>query len=128
MLYCLWQYGGLVRYDRRSGEVTDIKPREEPGEAALKWNWDSPLIQSPHKPGRLYFAANKLYRSDDRGNSWTRISGDLTRGIDRNQLEVMGNIQSVDAVARHRSTSFYGNAVSLSESPLQGRIALGGHR
>ena len=119
ILYCLWQYGGLVRYDRRSGELSDIKPREQPGEEALKWNWDSPLLQSPHKPGRLYFAANKLYRSDDRGNSWTRISGDLTRGIDRNQLEVMGRIQSVDAVARHRSTSFYGNAVSLSESPLK---------
>jgi photosystem II stability/assembly factor-like uncharacterized protein len=119
ILYCLWQYGGLVRYDCRSGEVTDIKPREQPGEPALKWNWDSPLIQSPHQAGRLYFAANKLYRSDDRGNSWTCISEDLTRGLDRDQLPVFGRLQSVDAVARHRSTSPYGNAVSLTESPIK---------
>lgn len=119
ILYCLWQYGGLVRHDRRSGEVTDIKPREAPGEPALKWNWDSPLILSPHDSKRLYFAAQRLFRSDDQGNRWTAISGDLTRGIDRNRLPVMGKVQSVDAVARHRSTSFYGNGVSLAESPLQ---------
>jgi photosystem II stability/assembly factor-like uncharacterized protein len=119
LLYCLWQYGGLVRYDCRSGEVTDIKPREQPGEPPLKWNWDSPLFQSPHQAGRLYFAANKLYRSDDRGNSWTCISGDLTRGLERDLLPVFGKIQSVDAVARNKSTSFYGNSVSLTESPLK---------
>jgi len=119
LLYCLWQYGGLVRYDHRSGEITDLKPIETPGEPPLKWNWDSPLLMSPHKPGRLYFAANRLFRSDDRGGTWTPVSGDMTRGIDRNQLEVMGRVQSVDAVARHRSTSFYGNIVSLTESPLK---------
>ena len=119
VLYCLWQYGGLVRHDRRSGEITDIKPREAPGEPALKWNWDSPLVLSPHNSERLYFAANQLFRSDDRGNSWRAISGDLTRGIDRNMLPVMGKIQSVDAVARHKSTSFYGNATALCESPVK---------
>ncbi len=116
-IYAMWQYGGLVRYDRRSGEITDIKPREAPGEPPLKWNWDSPLILSPHNPHRLYFAANRLFRSDDRGNSWRAISGDLTRGIDRNTLEVMGRIHGVDAVARHMSTSIYGNATALCESP-----------
>ena len=119
LLYCLWQYGGLVRFDCRSGEVTDIKPREQPGEPPLKWNWDSPLFQSPHQAGRLYFAANRLYRSDDRGNSWSVISGDLTRGLDRDQLPVFGKVLSVDSVARHRSTSPYGNCVSLTESPLK---------
>jgi len=117
IVYCQWQYGGLVRHDRRSGERVDIKPREAAGEPALRWNWDSPLILSPHDPHRLYFAANKLFRSDDRGSSWRAVSGDLTQQIDRNQLKVMGRIQSPDAVAKDDSTSFYGNIVSLDESP-----------
>jgi len=118
IVYSQWQYGGLVRHDRRSGERLDIKPRVAPGEEPLRWNWDSPLILSPHEPKRLYFAANRLFRTDDRGNSWRAVSGDLTRRLDRNALEVMGRIQSVDAVAKNNSTSVYGNIVSLDESPL----------
>ncbi len=118
IVYSQWQYGGLVRHDRRSGEIVDIKPREAPGEEPYVWNWDSPLILSPHDHKRVYFAANKLFRSGDRGDSWKVISPDLTRGLDRNALEVMGKIQSVDAVSKNRSTSIYGNAVSLDESPL----------
>ncbi len=118
IVYTMWQYGGLVRYDKRSGEAVDIKPREAPGAPPVKWNWDSPLIVSPHSSTRLYFAANVLFRSDDRGDSWTQVSPDLTRQLDRNELEVMGRVWSVDAVSKNRSTSFYGNIVSLSESRL----------
>ncbi|MBI2948372.1 MAG: glycosyl hydrolase, partial [Verrucomicrobia bacterium] len=126
IIFAIWQYGGLVRFDRRSGEIADIKPREAPGDPPLKWNWDSPLLMSPHNPKRLYFAANRLFRSEDRGDSWTTISGDLTRGLDRNALPVMGRIQSADAVAKHKSTSIYGNSVSLTESPLiEGLIYVG---
>jgi len=118
IVYCQWQYGGLTRFDRRSGERVDIKPREAPGEEPYRWNWDTPLIISPHSHTRLYTAANRLFRSDDRGDSWTVISPDLTRRIDRNQLPVMGRIWSVDAVDKHQHTSIYGNCVALAESPL----------
>ena len=126
IVYSLWQYGGLVRHDRRSGEIVDIKPSEPPGEEPYRWNWDSPLIISPHSHTRLYFAASRLFRSDDRGNSWTAVSDDLTRRLDRNALKVMGKIQSVDAVSKNRNTSIFGNAVSLTESPLvEGLIYVG---
>jgi photosystem II stability/assembly factor-like uncharacterized protein len=118
IIYSQWQYGGLVRYDKKTGETIDIKPRQQPGEPPLRFNWDSPLILSPHSRTRLYFAAQKLFRSDDRGESWRAVSPDLTRQIDRNTLEVMGRVWSVDAVAKNASTSFYGNIVSLAESPL----------
>lgn len=118
IVYSQYQYGGLVRHDRRSGETLDIKPREAPGEEPLRWNWDSPLIISPHNHKRLYYAANRVYRSDDQGDSWTAVSPDLTRQIDPSTLPVFGRIQSVDAVAKGASTSFYGNIVSLAESPL----------
>jgi hypothetical protein len=81
---------------------------------------------SPHSPTRLYFAANRLFRSDDRGNSWSAVSPDLTAGIDRNELEVMGKVWSVDSIAKNTSTSIYGNIVSLSESPMkEGLLYLG---
>jgi photosystem II stability/assembly factor-like uncharacterized protein len=118
ILYSLWQYGGLVRHDRRSMVVTDIKPRERVGDEPYRWNWDSPLIQSPHQAGRIYFAANRLFRSDDRGNSWQVVSPDLSRQLDRNTLPVMGKVWGMDAVAKNRSTSQYGNIVALAESPL----------
>ena len=90
IIYSQWQYGGLVRYDRRSGERIDIKPQEDKNGPPLRWNWDSALILSPHSPTRLYYAAQILFRSDDRGDTWKAISPDLTRNIDRNKLKVMG--------------------------------------
>ncbi len=126
IVYSLWQYGGLIRHDRRSGEIVGIRPREAPGEEMYRWNWDTPLIISPHNHKRLYVAANKLFRSDDRGESWTVISGELSRGIDRNTLKVMGEIQSPDAVSKDLHTSVFGNAVALAESPLvEGLIYVG---
>lgn len=116
IVYAESQYGGLVRYDRRTGEEFGIQPQEGKGEEPLRWNWDSPILISPHSHTRLYFAANKLFRSDDRGNTWKPVSGDLTRQIDRDTLPVMGKIQTPDAVAKHQSTSLYGNIVALAES------------
>ncbi len=119
ILYAQSQHGGLVRFDRKSGEAVFIRPQPGKDEGGLKWNWDSPIIISPHSHTRLYFAANRLFRSDDRGDSWRAVSPDLTAEIDRNALEVMGKVWSIDAVAKNRSTSMYGNIVSLTESPLQ---------
>ncbi len=118
IVYAEAQHGVLTRFDRRSGENIDIQPQPGAGELPLRWNWDSPLVLSPHSPTRLYFAANRLFRSDDRGDSWQAVSLDLTRQLDRNQLKVMGRIQRPEAVAKNASTSIYGNIVALAESPL----------
>jgi photosystem II stability/assembly factor-like uncharacterized protein len=119
IVYALVQYGTLLRIDRRTKEETYVAPLAEPDEAPLRWNWDSPLVVSPFSPTRLYFAAQKLFRSDDRGENWRAISGDLTRQLDRNLLPVFGKIQKADAVAKSASTSFYGNIVALAESRLE---------
>ena len=124
IVYSQYQYAGIVRYDKQSGERIDIQPQAGDGEPALKWNWDSPLIISPHEPKRLYFAANKVFRSDDRGNTWTVISEDLTRQEDRNQKEVMGRVWSVDAIFKNVFTSPLGSIVAMDESPLQEGLLL----
>ncbi|MBL8175341.1 MAG: glycosyl hydrolase [Bryobacterales bacterium] len=117
IVYATSQYGGLIRFDKRTGERTGIQPVEGKGVPPYRWNWDSPIFISPHSPSRLYFAANILFRSDDRGNSWRAVSPDLTRQLDRNALPVMGRIWPADSVAKNQSTSFYGNITALSESP-----------
>lgn len=126
IIYAQAQYGVLVRFDRASGEMTSIQPKPREGEAAYRWNWDAPLTLSAHRGTRLYFCANKVFRSEDRGNSWEVISEDLTRQIDRNQLPVMGRIQSIDAVAKNQSTSEYGNIVAFAESPLNPNLLYAG--
>jgi photosystem II stability/assembly factor-like uncharacterized protein len=116
-IYSQWQYGGLVRYNRKTGEAVDIKPQESKEGPPLRWNWDTALLISPHNPKRIYYASQILFRSDDRGDNWTAISPDLTQQIDRNKLKVMGRVWGVDAVAKNASTSLYGNIVALDESP-----------
>ena len=119
IIYSQSQHGELARYDRRTGERVEIQPQSGRGEPALRWHWDSPLLVSPHSSRRIYFAAQRLFRSDDRGDTWRPVSPDLTRQIDRNRLRMMGRTWSVDAVARNTSTSFFGTIVALSESPTR---------
>jgi len=126
IIYAQSQYGYLVRYDRKSGERTDIKPMPKPGEDALVYNWDAPLIISPHSHTRLYFGANKLFKSDNRGQTWQAISDDMTRKIDRNTLPVMDRVWSVDAVMKNKSTSIYGALVALHESPVKSGLLYAG--
>ena len=81
-------------------------------------NWDAPYIVSPHNPRRLYWASQYVYRSDDRGDSWTRISPDLTRNLKYDEIPIMGKLWPADAVAFHESTTALSNVVSIDESPL----------
>ncbi|HVT03672.1 MAG TPA: glycosyl hydrolase [Thermoanaerobaculia bacterium] len=126
IIYAESQNGGLARYNKKTGEALDIQPQAGKGMDPLRLNWDSPLIVSPHAHTRLYFAAQYLFRSEDQGNSWRAVSGDLTRHIDRSKLPIMGRVWDIDAVAKSASTSYYGNIVSLAESPLkEGLIYVG---
>ncbi|HME08662.1 MAG TPA: hypothetical protein VKG25_16520 [Bryobacteraceae bacterium] len=115
-VYAESQNGVMVRYNRKTGEKIGIQPQETKNDAPLRWNWDAPMIVSPHSHTRLYFGAQFLYRSDDRGNSWKKVSDDLTRHLDRNQLPVMGRVWPPDAVAKNTSTAFYGNISTIAES------------
>ena len=119
IVYTEYQYGNMYRFDKRSGETISIKPRERKGELTYKWNWNTPLIVSPHKKTRLYVAANKVFRSEDRGNTWEVISDDLTAQVDRNSFPVMGKYWPADAVSKDVSTSQWGTIVSLDESKVK---------
>jgi photosystem II stability/assembly factor-like uncharacterized protein len=83
-------------------------------------NWDAPFIISPHSHTRLYWASQYVYRTDDRGDSWSRISPDLTRRLKWQELPIMGKVWPEDdcSVELHSSTTALSNIVSIDESPL----------
>ena len=118
IMYAQWQQGNLTRVDRTTGEFVYIKPQATPGEAIERWNWDAPILVSQHQPTRLYFASQRVWRSDDRGDSWTAISGDLTRDEDRMLLPVQGRQWSWEAGWDIYAMSQYNTITSLGESPL----------
>lgn len=126
IVYAQSQHGNLVRFDKKSGESRMIQPAELMDEKQYNWNWDAPVLVSPHDHKTLYFAANKVFKSTDRGDSWTVISPDLDQNIDRNKLPVMGKVWPMDAVAKNGSTSRYGAVVSLDESRLQAGLIYAG--
>ncbi len=117
IVYAQSQHGGIVRFDKVTGEIAGIQPKARKGENEYRWNWDAPLQTSVHKKGRIYFAANKVFRSDDYGNSWEVISEDVTQQLDRNKLPVMGKVWSIDATGKNSGTALYGTVSALSESP-----------
>jgi photosystem II stability/assembly factor-like uncharacterized protein len=126
IVYSEWQYGNVVRFDKKTKERISIKPQPGKGELSYKWNWNTPFIISHFSNTRLYMAANKVFRSDDRGQSWQVISDDLTAKIDRNTWPVMGKYWSSDAVKKDVSTSQYGMVVSLEESPVKENLLYAG--
>jgi photosystem II stability/assembly factor-like uncharacterized protein len=126
IVYAEWQEGNLTRYDHRTGESVYIQPQPGPGEKAERFNWDSPILVSPHAPATIYFASHRVWRSDDRGDSWRAISGDLTRGLDRLKLPMMGRVWSYDAVWDVSAMSRFGTISSLAQSPLDPNLIYAG--
>lgn len=132
------QNGGLSRFDMRTGRGQAIRPTtasiggDDGGAPAAadttraapttrvrdRTNWDAPFVLSPHNPARIYFASQFLYRSDDRGDNWTKISPDLSRNLSRDSLPIMGKVWPRGSVALNVSTTDLSNAVAVDESPV----------
>ncbi len=118
IVYAQWQQGNLTRYDRRTGESVYIRPHAGPDEKPDRYNWDSPILISPHDSKTLYFGTQRVWKSDDYGDSWETISGDLTRNEDRVRRPIMGRTWSYDAPWDLYAMSMFNTITSLSESPL----------
>jgi photosystem II stability/assembly factor-like uncharacterized protein len=117
IIYAERQEGTLSRIDMTTGEVIDIQPQPGADEPYERYNWDAPIHVSPHEPTRLYFASQRVWKSENRGDSWTAISGDLTKNQERFALPIMGKTQSWDSPWDVLAMSNYNTITSLSESP-----------
>lgn len=119
IFYAETQQGGMHRIDRLTGEQILIQPQSGEDEDPERFNWDAPIVVSSYDPARLYFASQRVWRSDDRGDSWKAISGDLSKGQgDRMKMPIMGRQQSWDSPWDMKAMSNYNSITSLAESPL----------
>ena len=139
-VYAQSQNGSLQRLDLKTGQSVSIVPTSantagaaappaaagggagrgggRGGQRLGRWNWDAPTIISPHSARRLYFAAERVFRSDNRGDTWTQVSGDLTRNLDRTKIPIMGKVWPADSVAYMEATTTLSTLTALDESPL----------
>ncbi len=138
IVYAQSQDGAVSRVNVRTGERKSVRPPQSRGSGrggrgaaapegaaanapvtpADRANWDTPYIVSPHSSKRLYWATQYVYRSDDRGDTWTRISPDLSRDLDPFAIPIMGKVWPRDSVALNTSTTALSNVVAIDESPL----------
>ena len=116
--YIQSQQGNLQRLDLRNLELVGIRPMPAPGDPPERWNWDSPLVASRHAAGRIYYASQRLWRSDDRGDSWQPASGDLTRNSNRYEMPMAGRVRSVDALYGNTAMSLYSTVSTITESAV----------
>src|SRR6056300_408262 len=119
IIYAETQQGGLHRVDLTTGEQVSVQPQAAEGEPHERFNWDAPILVSPHNPARLYFASYRVWKSESRGDDWTPISEDLTRNEERLNLPIMGRQQSWDNAWDVMAMSNYNTITSLSESPIK---------
>lgn len=126
IFYAETQQGGIHRIDRITGETVYIQPQAGAGEDYERYNWDAPIVVSPHNPSRLYFASQRVWKSENRGDSWTAISGDLTKDQERITLPIMGKVQSWDSPWDVGAMSNFNTISSLSESPVQAGLIYAG--
>ncbi len=126
IVYGQRQKGNLARYHRKTNEYVSIQPQASPGEAAERYNWDAPILVSAHNPQRIYHASQRVWRSEDRGNSWTAISGDLTKNENRMHMPVMDRTWSVDSGFDLLAMSDFNTIANIAESPLDENLLYAG--
>src|SRR5713101_6157638 len=118
VIYVESQQGFAARLELKTGERKSIKPQAPPGEKEYRFDWNSPIVISPHNNHTIYFGGNRVFKSSDRGDSWTR-SEDLSNNQDREKLPIMGVLPDKNMLSRHDGVQSFGQVVTLAESTIK---------
>jgi len=118
IVYTESQDGNIDRRDMRTGQQRSIRPEAKAGEPHYRFQWNSPVAISSHDHTTIYYGGNYLFKSTNRGDTWTRLGGDLTTGVDRNKLPILGKVPDKSTLSRHDGVQEYPTVTTLSESPL----------
>ncbi|MEK6321390.1 MAG: hypothetical protein AABN33_06870 [Acidobacteriota bacterium] len=118
IIYVESQDGNVARLEQKTGERRNIRPEPAPGEKPYRFNWNSPIVISPHNNRTIYFGGNRFFKSSDRGDTWTR-SEDLSKDQDRDKLPIMGVLPDRNMLSRHDGVQSFGQVVTLAESTIK---------
>ncbi len=122
ILYWQWQGGNIVRYYKSSGETKEIRPYSDNANEKLRFNWNTPVAFSPTQEKVMYVGAEYLFKSTDRGDSWKKISPDLTtNNPEKEKQEESGGLTIDNSTAENYCTIF-----TISESPADKMIVWAG--
>ncbi|MBA0083775.1 MAG: hypothetical protein HRJ53_02150, partial [Acidobacteria bacterium Pan2503] len=122
IVYTESQDGHLARRDMRTGQQRSIMPEAKAGEPHYRFQWNSPVAVSSHNHTTIYYGGNYLFESTDRGDSWTRLGGDLTTGVDRSRLPILGKVPDKNTLSRNDGVEEYPTITTMSESPLSSNV------
>jgi len=126
IVYTESQDGNVLRRNVRTGESKGIRPKEEEGEKLYRFQWNSPIVISAYDNRTIYYGGNFLFKSTDRGDGWTKISPDLTTGVDRNGLQIMGKVPDKNTRSRHDGVQQFPAITTVSESPVNRNVLWAG--
>ena len=118
IIYAESQNGNLFRFGLKTGESKSIRPQSEDEKETYRFNWNCPILISPHDSQTIYYGGNKLFKSSDRGETWV-ASIDLTTQQDRDKLPLMGVLSDENILSRNDGIDDYGDIITASESPLK---------
>lgn len=122
IVYAESQDGNLLRRNVRTGETKSIRPREEEGEKRYRFQWNSPIVISKYNSNTIYYGGNFLFKSNDRGDNWTKVSPDLTTNMDRNNLPIMGKVPDKNTRSRHDGVQQFPTITTVSESHVNQNV------
>jgi photosystem II stability/assembly factor-like uncharacterized protein len=122
IVYTESQDGHISRRDAHTGQQREIMPQAKAGEPHYRFQWNSPMAVSVHDHKTIYYGGNYLFKSTDRGDSWTRLGGDLTTGVDRNKLQIFGKVPDKNTLSRHDGVEEFPTITTLSESPVKADV------
>ncbi|HEX8881747.1 MAG TPA: hypothetical protein VF749_17015, partial [Candidatus Acidoferrum sp.] len=118
IVYTESQDGHVARRDMRTGQQRSVMPEAKAGEPHYRFQWNSPVAISAHNHTTIYYGGNYLFKSTDRGDSWTRLGGDLSTGADRSKLPILGKVPDKNTLSRNDGVEEYPTITTISESPL----------
>lgn len=125
-IYAESQDGNILRRNVKTGESKGIRPREEEGEKKYRFQWNTPIVISNFDSKTIYYPGNFVFKSTNRGDSWTKVSPDLTTDIDRNALPIMGKVPDKNTRSRHDGVQQYPTISAFSESPVNANVLWAG--
>lgn len=126
IVYAESQDGNLLRRNIQTGESKSIRPREEDGEKPYRFQWNSPILISSFDSNTIYYPGNFVFKSTNRGDVWKKISPDLTTGVDRNTLQIMGKVPDKNTRSRHDGVQNFPTITTIAESPLDRNVLWAG--